>query len=179
MPKYVLSQSARSRRLTWRYVLLLGGLLLLIALLQVSFFARFQILGVTPDLMIVTVLCIAVFGGEHMGACVGLASGFLIDSLGSTGIVLLPLFYFLLGYIVGHFVGRFPARGYVTYLYYLGVTLLYRMAITTVYTAITYTSLHPGPLLVHILLPEALVTAIAGLGLYFPIKLFCAFLGKR
>lgn len=179
MPKYVLSQSARSRRLTWRYVLLVGGLLLLISLLQVSFFARFQVLGVTPDLMIVTVLCIAFFGGEHMGACVGLAAGFLLDSLGSTGIVLLPLFYFLLGYLAGHLAGRTPARGYVTYLCYLGVTLLYRVMITTVYAVITYESLHPGPLLVHTLLPEALVTAIGGLVLYFPIKLFCAFLGKR
>ena len=179
MPKYVLSQSARSRRLTWRYVALLGGLLLLISLLQISFFARFRLMGVTPDLMIVTVLCLAFFCGEHTGACVGLAAGFLIDSLGSTGIVLLPLFYLLLGYPAGHFAGRASARGFVGYLPYLAITLGYRALITLLYAAITYESLYFGPLLVHTLLPEALVTAIAGLGLYFPLRLFCSLLEKR
>ena len=179
MSKYILTQSARARRLTWRYILLVGVLLLLVSLLQVSFFARFQLLGVTPNLMIVTVLCIAFFGGEHMGAVVGISAGFLIDSLGATGIILLPLCYFLLGYLVGHFASRASARGFVSYLAYLASTLLFGAVITLIDTAITYESLHFGPLLVHTLLPEALVTAIAGLVLFFPIKLFCALLGRR
>lgn len=176
--KYILSQSARMRRLTWRYTLLLGALLLLLALLQVSFFSKIRLIDATPDLMIIAVLCLSFFGGRHMGAVVGIAAGFLIDSLGATGIVLLPLCYFLLGYLAGHFASRSSRQGYVTYLAYLGITLLYRAAITFVYVLITYESLQFGALLTQVLLPEMLNTALAGLALYFPIKLFLAWVGK-
>ncbi len=176
--KYVLSHSAKTRRLTWRYTLLVGILLLLVSILQVSFFARFRLLGATPDLMIVTVLCLAFFGGPHMGAVVGIAAGFLIDALGATGIVLSPLLYLLVGYVAGHYAAGGGQRGYLGYLPYLGVTLIARAVMTALCTVMTYRSLFFGELLVHTLLPEMLNTALAGLALYFPLRLFSAWVGR-
>ena len=176
--KYVLSHSAKTRRLTWRYILLVGVLLLLAAILQVSFFARFRLMGATPDLMIVTVLCLAFFGGRHMGAVVGIAAGFLIDALGGTGIVLSPLLYLLVGYLAGHYAAGGSQRGLIRYLPYLGVTLIARAATTAILTVMTHGSLFFGELMLYTLLPEMLNTALAGLALYFPLRLFSAWVGR-
>ena len=77
-------------------------LILFGAILQTSVFGKLTYIGAVPDLMICIVLCISYFNGRHHGAITGLAAGALIEAMASSGIVLLPLFYMLFGYIAGH-----------------------------------------------------------------------------
>lgn len=176
--KYILGHRAQLRSRIIRYVLLVGLLLITVAVLQVSLLSRFRLLGAVPDLMICTVLCIGFFGGCYMGAVTGIAAGVLIDAIGSTGIVLLPLAFMLCGYLAGHFAKTLNHTAYLSYLVYLALTLLYRAVITLLYACMTYRSIHLPSLLLHSVLPEMLVTAIAGLILYFPMMWFCAWVGK-
>ena len=177
--KYILGHRARTRSRAIRFTVMIGLLLITLAILQVSIFSRFRVLKAVPDLMICTVLCLAFFCGRYTGAISGIAAGFLIEAIGSTGIVLLPVCYFLLGYIAGHFARAVIPKRYSSYLVYLTVTLFCRAAITVLYSCLTHRDVHIPMILLQSVLPEMLVTAIVGLVLYFPMKLFCGLLDQN
>jgi len=176
--KYILGQQAQRRKRSVRYVVSITVLLLILSVLQVSFFGRFRLFGATPDLMIIGVLCIGFFTGQYTGAVCGIGAGFLIDALGSTGVTILPVCYLLVGYLVGIYAKRTTNQGFVQYLIYLAITLLFRAAITVLYACLGYESLNLPLVLLYAVLPELLVTALAGLALYFPMRLFCGLLEK-
>ena len=149
-------------------LLILGG-----AVLQTSVFGKLTYIGAVPDIMLCIVLGISYFNGRHHGAITGLAAGALIEAIASSGIVLLPLFYMLFGYIAGHYARAVQPKRFVPYLFYLMFALFLRAGLTVMYACLTYQSIHLLQILVHAVLPEMLATAIAGVCLYFPLMLFC------
>lgn len=78
-----------------------GLYFILAALLQTTVFGKFNLFGAVPDLMITSVIVLAMIEGERWGAVFGLVAGYVIDALGSTGLSLMPLVYMLFGYICG------------------------------------------------------------------------------
>ena len=176
--KYILGERAQTRKRSLKYVITLALLLLFLAVLQLSFFGRFRVFGVIPDLAMAAVLCIGYFTGPYTGAVSGIAAGFLIDSLGTSGITVLPLAYLLVGYIAGHLARRIPTRGFLHYLIFLAVAVLYRAAITLICAAFSYESLRAA-FWTGTLLPELPATALAGLLLYVPRRLLCGWLEKK
>ena len=179
MAKYVLGRHAQTRSDLLRHIGIIGGSLLLFSVLQVSFFARFPFFGATPDLIICTVLCISYFCGRYAGGITGLAGGFLIEAIGASGITLLPVIYFLFGYVVGYYSRAVIQKRYSSYLFYLGIALAIRATVTVLYAALTYRNLSLPTLLIHTLLPEAAGTAIAGAILYVPMRLLCRLLKRK
>ena len=167
MSKYIMGHRAQTRSAILRYVLILGGTLLLLCVAQVTWLAGMWPFGATPDVMLCAVLGISFFCGRQLGAIYGIAAGFLIEAIGAQGIMLLPIFYLLCGYAVGHLART--ATGRVTaYLGYLGALVLLREGVTLVYISLTYQSIHLPQILWQILLPEAAATAICGVILYAP-----------
>ena len=162
---------ARSRLVV--FIVSLALLILFGAIIQTSVFGKLTHVGAVPDLMICIVLCIAYFNGRHHGAITGLAAGALIEAMASSGIVLLPLFYMLFGYIAGHYARAVQPKRFVPYLFYLMFALFLRAALTVLYACLTYQSIHLVQILIHAVLPETLTTAVAGICLYFPLLLFC------
>ena len=162
---------ARSRLVVFGISLAL--LLLLGAILQTSVFGRLTYVGAVPDLMICIVTCVAFFNGRYHGAITGIAAGALIETLASTGIVLLPLFYMLFGYIAGHYARAVQPKRFIPYLFYLMFALFLRAGLTVLYACLTYRNIHLLQILLHAVLPEMLATAIAGVCLYLPLMLFC------
>ncbi|MBQ7172564.1 MAG: hypothetical protein IJR88_00370 [Clostridia bacterium] len=178
MASYELGPAARSRKKLTASVILLSLLLVLFVLLQTSFFGFYPIFGAVPDLTLVLVLSAGLFLGEKAGGLIGLFGGILVESLGSFGITLLPLLYFLLGFFAG-FYGRVKGETFPGYLIYFGLSLVYRAIITTVYANMTYQSVNFLKLLWYTLLPEALATAVVGLLLFLPLRAFCRRLDGR
>lgn len=176
--KYILGERAQTRKRSVRYVITVALLLLVLAVIQLSFFGRFRVFGAIPDITLAALLCIGYFTGPYTGAVSGIGAGFLIDSLGSTGVTVLPLAYLLAGYFTGHFARRIPTRGFLHYLIFLAVAVLYRALITLIYAWFSYESL-PAPFWTGTLLPEMPATALAGLVLYFPMRLLCGWLEKK
>ena len=162
---------ARSRLVVFGVSLAL--LLLLGAVIQTSIFGRLTYIGAVPDIMLCMVLCIAYFNGRHYGAITGLAAGALIEAIASSGIVLLPLFYMLFGYIAGHYSRAVQPKRFIPYLFYLMFALFLRAALTILYACLTYQNIHLVQILLHAVLPEMLATALAGICLYLPLMLFC------
>ena len=151
----------------------LAVLLLVGAVLQTSVFGKLTYIGAVPDIMLCIVLCISYFNGRHNGAITGLAAGALIETMASSGIVLLPLFYMVFGYTTGHYARAIQPKRFIPYLLYLMFALILRAGVTILYACLTYQSIHLVQFLVRAVLPEMLATAIAGICLYFPLMLFC------
>ena len=162
---------ARSRLVMFGIWLAL--ILLLGAILQTSVFGKFTYIGAVPDIMLCIVLSISFFSGRHYGAITGIAAGALIESMASSGIALLPLFYMLFGYLTGHYARAVHPKRVMPYLFYLMFALFLRAALTILYACLIYQSIHLVQFLIHVVLPEMLATAIVGVCLYLPLKLFC------
>ena len=177
--KYIMGHRAQNRSLVARYVIYVGILLVLASVLQVSFLSRYRIFGVVPDLMLCTVMCLGYFGGRQLGAICGIAAGVLVESMGSFGIVLLPIFYLFCGYLTGHYAHAIVPRRFTAFTAYFSVSLLLRSAVTLLYACLNYQSINLPVLLLRTLLPEFLLTAILGCALYFPFMLFYGFLEKE
>lgn len=175
----ILGYAAQNRSKMLAYTACISLLILILSVAQVTVCARFSIFGATPDLMICTVLCVAFFAGRYAGAITGIGAGFFIEAMGSVGISLLPLFYFLLGYVAGHYARTVYPKRYTVYLFYFILTVIFRMIITVTYIALTYESFELLEVITKILLPEAADTAVAGCILYFPIKALCGWLMRR
>ena len=169
---------AQNRSLVARYVIYVGILLTVTSVLQVSLLSRYRIFGIVPDLMLCIVMLLSYFGGRQLGAICGIVAGALVESIGSFGIVLLPLFYLFCGYLTGHYARVIIPRRFTAFTAYFGISLLMRSAITLLYACLNYQTIHLPVLLLRTLLPELLLTAVLGGALYFPMMLFCSFLEK-
>ena len=106
------------------------------AILQVSIFSTLQILGGAPDVVLLTLVGIALLRGSIYGACAGFFAGLLIDTanLGTLGVTSLLLT--IAGYWIGRYgetTGRdrthapFVSVAVVTFLYSLGALILHYM----------------------------------------------------
>lgn len=86
-----------------RQVLLCSGLLLAAALIQATLLSRLPIPGATPDLVVVTLVALALAYGPMTGAICGFAAGLLLDasppSVGAIGVS--ALIYLVIGAVTG------------------------------------------------------------------------------
>ena len=80
-----------------------GVLVFVAAILQVSIFSTLQILGGAPDVVLLTLVGIALLRGSIYGACAGFFAGLLVDTanLGTLGVTSLLLT------IAGYWIGRY------------------------------------------------------------------------
>ena len=87
----------------WRQVLIIGTATLLAVLIEVTLLSRLGIPGATPDLVVVTVVAIALAMGPIQGAAAGFAAGALIDLAppGDTLLGVNAVVYILIGFITG------------------------------------------------------------------------------
>ena len=106
-----------------------AGLVFLAAILQASVFSSVTILNGTPDLLLVTIICVALLRGPIIGAAAGFWGGLLLDvanlaTLGVTSLLLLVAGYWTGRY--GETTGRdrahapFLSVAVITFLYALG-----------------------------------------------------------
>lgn len=82
-------------------VLRLGLLGLLVGLLQIAFFGRVTFLGMQLDLVLLTLLMVALLAGPIAGASFGFGVGLLVDLIVGQTPGISSLVYVLAGYAVG------------------------------------------------------------------------------
>lgn len=63
----------------WRQVLIIGSLVLAAVVIELTLLSRLGLPGATPDLVVVTIVAIALAMGPTQGAVAGFAAGVLID----------------------------------------------------------------------------------------------------
>jgi rod shape-determining protein MreD len=104
-------------------------LLFAVVVLQVSVLSSLELLGGRPDLVLVTVVAVALLRGPVFGAAGGFAAGLLLDTatLGTLGVSSLLLT------LAGYWAGRFGEttgrdRGHAPFLSIAAVTILFAVA---------------------------------------------------
>ena len=110
-----------------------AAVLFVAAIMQVSIFAQVHILGGVPDLVLVTLVSVALLRGTIVGAAGGFFAGLLVDTatLGQLGLTSLVLT------IAGYWIGRYGEttgrdRGHAPYLSVAVVTVLYAFGVLIV-----------------------------------------------
>jgi len=105
-----------------------AALVFLAAILEVSVFSDVHVLGGVPDLLLVTVVAVALLRGSIMGACAGFFAGLIADTATLETLGLSSLLLTLIGYWVGRYgetTGR--DRTHAPFLSVAAVTFIYEL----------------------------------------------------
>jgi rod shape-determining protein MreD len=109
-------------------------LLFVAAILQVSIFTQVHILGGVPDVLLVTLVAVALLRGSLIGAAGGFFAGVLVDTatLGQLGLTSLVLT------IAGYWIGRYGEttgrdRGHAPFTSVAVITVLYAFGVLIVH----------------------------------------------
>jgi rod shape-determining protein MreD len=103
-----------------------GALLLVAAVVQVSLLSTIDLAGAVPDLLLVTLLCVALLRGSVFGAAAGFVAGLIVDTAQLQTLGVTSLLYTVGAYWIGRYgetTGR--DRGHAPYLSVFVVTILY------------------------------------------------------
>jgi rod shape-determining protein MreD len=105
-----------------------AGIVFVAAILQVSVFSGVTILHGTPDLLLVTITCVALLRGPVVGAVIGFWGGLIVDTanLGTLGVTSLLLT------IAGYWIGRYGEttgrdRSHAPFVSVVVITFLYAL----------------------------------------------------
>jgi rod shape-determining protein MreD len=111
-----------------------GALLFAAVVIQVSVFSSVGLLGGVPDLVLLTVIAVALLRGSSFGAAGGFAAGLFVDTatLGTLGVSSLLLT------LAGYWTGRYGEttgrdRGHAPFIAVAGVTVLFAAASLMLY----------------------------------------------
>lgn len=87
----------------WRQILVVGSLVLAAVIVEVTLLSRLGLPGATPDLVVVTVVAIALAMGPTQGAVAGFSAGVLLDLAPPSATVLgvNAIVYLVIGYVTG------------------------------------------------------------------------------
>ena len=80
----------------WYFLLMMS-----VAAVQICIFPRFKFFGTVADAMLCTVVIVAFLSNEKEASLFAFFGGIVIEAMGSTGISLLPLIYFITAYFLG------------------------------------------------------------------------------
>ena len=169
-------RSRRVRENILRRTAVWGILLFLLAVSESAFFSRLHFLPTTPNLVLGAVIAIALLDSAPVAAVAAVGGGILVDSLGGTGMYLSPLVYFLAVLLVGNMAEKMMA-GIWSWLFLMIPGIVLCGGLTFLRMKLIYGEASPLDVLLRVLLPEAMITILFGVPLYFFTSL-CARLCK-
>ncbi len=156
--------------------LVIGGLIIVFAMLQTTVFSKLRPFGATPDLMLPLVIAVGIAEGERWGGVTGLAAAFIIDCLGSAGLTLLPLLYVPCGFAAGLLGTYYLRDSFVIRAIFTVASGVLRGAVTALYLAVTYDSPDASLAFRTVIAPEFLSTLVFAVlphaASYFALKPF-------
>jgi rod shape-determining protein MreD len=150
-------------------VLKAAGMLFFAVVVQLSIIATVDVFGGHPDLLLVTLVCIALLRGAIFGAVAGFCAGLLAD----TGVFGTLGFTALLLTVAGYWIGRYGEttgrdRAHAPLLSVAVVTVLYEVGALALRFMLGRNA-PAGEVLIHALAPTVLLNLI----LTFPVYAAC------
>ena len=107
--------AARAKNIAYKCVVY-GSFLFILSIAQVTFFAKINILGATPDLLLGAILVIAMRDSKETAAICGIIAGFFYCAMGGFVYPFYMMFSFLCGYTLWGISDRFLGKNYISYL---------------------------------------------------------------
>lgn len=176
MKKSYKSRRERGERL--RRIGIWGGLLFLLAVSESSFFGGLSFLPATPDLILCAVVAIALLDSPAVAAVAAVGGGVLSDVMGGTGAYFSPILYLLTVLLLSGMAEKMMPRIWSWALMMLPALLL-RGAATLLGLVVSRGSAPLGAALWQVILPEAAISFLLGIPLYFIASLCEKFCGER
>jgi len=146
-----------------------AALLFVAAILQVSIFTQARVLGGEPDLLLVTLVAVALLRGALFGSAGGFFAGLLVDTatlakLGLTSLVLT---------IAGYWIGRYGEttgrdRAHAPFLSVAVITILYSLGVLIVHFVLGEPA--PAGPLFRGLLPSIVLNLILTAPIYWLVR---------
>ncbi len=131
--------------------------------------------GASPDLILCATVALAYYEGERAACVFGMLSGFVLESVGSTGLSLLPLFYMLVGCVCALLFLKILGKNIGAYLLYVCVFMLVRSAISLIYIQFSDPDYIMSLAFTEVLVPEYLASVAASPIIFF----ICGFIYRR
>ncbi len=155
-------------------ILIFSALVFVMATLQSSFFSSVSFFPASPDLILATVIGLGVYDGEKSGAIAGIGGGVLAEAFGAGGdIMLLPVFYMLVGFFFGIVARIFLNKNLLSWLVYMLIASTLRGMLSLVHTVISESDINLFLIFRDIIVPEFTMTVIFALPIFFIVRL-CA-----
>ncbi len=151
-------------------LLLFSILVFLSGVLQSSLFAA-SFMPATPDLLLISVIGLAVYDGERSGAVSGICAGVLAEAFGGAHMLFFPLFYMLCGYIFGIVSRIFLNRNFVSWLLYVLIAAALRSGLSLIHAIFTETDINLYLICTEIVVPEYLMTLVSSVPMYFIVRM--------
>ena len=136
-----------------------AALLFVAAVAQVSIFAQVHVFGAVPDLLLVTLVALALLRGSVVGAVGGFFAGLVVDTatLGTLGLTSLVLT------LAGYWIGRYGEttgrdRAHAPFLSVAVVTVLYELGLLVVHFVLGESA--PAGAVVRGLVPEIVMNLV-------------------
>lgn len=146
-----------------------AALLFVAAVAQVSVFSQVHVLGAVPDVLLVTLVAVALLRGSVAGAVGGFCAGLVVDtaSLGTLGLTSLVLI------LVGYWVGRYGEttgrdRAHAPFLSVAVVTVLYQFGLLVVHFVLGESA--PAGAVVRSLVPAIVLNLILTAPIYAVVR---------
>ena len=146
-----------------------GTLLFFAVVLQLSIMAQVTILGGHPNLLLVTLVCVALLRGAVFGAVAGFSAGLLAD----TGVFGTLGFTALLLTLAGYWIGRYGEttgrdRAHAPFLSVAVVTVLYQLGLLVVHFVLGESA--PAGAVVRSLVPAIVLNLILTAPIYAVVR---------
>ncbi len=142
-----------------------AALLFVASIAQVSIFSQLQVFGAVPDLLLVTLVAVALLRGSVAGAVGGFFAGLVVDTaaLGTLGLTSLVLT------LAGYWIGRYGEttgrdRAHAPFLSVAVITVLYELGLLVVHFVLGESA--PAGQVVRELLPAIVLNLVLTAPLY-------------
>jgi rod shape-determining protein MreD len=153
-------------------ILLFAIPVFLSGVMQSSFFAASGFFKATPDLLLISVIGIAIFDGERSGAIAGIGAGVLAEAFVSGAYMMFfPLFYMLCGYFFGVVSRVFLNRNFVSWLLYMFIGAGLRGLLSVIHSMFLETDINLFLIFTEIVIPEYFLTLICSVPMYFLLRM--------
>ncbi|MBQ8141506.1 MAG: hypothetical protein IJ038_07425 [Clostridia bacterium] len=147
-----------------------GILFFILGVAQCSFFTNLSFLSAVPDIVLGAVAAVALLDTQKTAAICGIASGFMIDALGGSGLSLSPIVYFAIALICSE-LSKKMLQSFLSWIFVLAAASVLNSLFTYAYISLSFENAAFSAVFKSILLPEALTTAVFSLPIFFIVKL--------
>ena len=149
-----------------RRVLVTAVLIILLFALQISLFGNLDLVGATPNLMMVVCVSFAMLRGSRSGMITGFFCGLLTDAFTTGPVGLYALLFLYTGFFSGRVYRKFYPENYMIPLGMIALADALFNAACYVILFLTRSRYHVLFYLFRVIVPEALYTLIAALLVY-------------
>lgn len=158
--------------------ILYSVILVAILIIQAVFFAKLEIFGARPQLVLLYVCTLSFFEGARPGAVYGLVGGYLVDVVCGGGVFFSAVVYMLMCYLAAYAVELYFSDGFLPFLAISAVFMIAKHLLDIIAILATYKAFNFFKVLFYTFIPEMLYTLLISAVIFFPVRLLCSAMNK-